>query len=391
MKFPLPAPAELIAALTTGSDPHAKALACQQLAIVGAPDAVPALAALLAEEHLSDYARSALESIADPAAGAALLNALPQLSGRRLAGAIDSLGVRRERAAVPALQKLAADPARGAVDEALAALGKIGNAEALATLLATLRALVLGTRIAAAHAALAAAERLLKQGNRAEGNRAVGVSLLEEVVAAELPDHLHAAAWGLLAKANCQRLFDGKTLDGWEGDLTWFRVAEGAVVAGSLTKAIPQNEFLCTRREFGDFELHIKVRLLDGKGNGGIQFRSKRVPNSREMAGYQADMATGYWGGLYDESRRATFLGTRAEPAVVAKVLKPTDWNDYVIRCEGPRVRLWLNGQLTTEFTEPDAAIPRTGAIGLQIHAGAPSEAWYKDIEIEELPSAKAK
>ena len=103
MKFPLPSPAELIAALTTGSDPHAKALACQQLAIVGGPEAVPALAALLADQHLSDYARSALESIADPAAGVALRDALAKLSGRCLAGVIDSLGVRRAAAAVPVL------------------------------------------------------------------------------------------------------------------------------------------------------------------------------------------------------------------------------------------------------------------------------------------------
>ena len=380
MKFPLPSPAELIAALTTGSDPHAKALACQQLAIVGGPEAVPALAALLADQHLSDYARSALESIADPAAGVALRDALAKLSGRCLAGVIDSLGVRREAAAVPELVKLDADPARGAVDEALAALGKIATPEALAALWANLRATAANTRIAAANASLVAAERLLK-----EGNRPAATSLLDQVIAAELPEQLRAAATALLAKARRVRLFDGKTLEGWEGDLTWFRVAEGAVVAGSLAKPIPQNEFLCSRREFGDFELRLKVRLVAGQGNGGIQFRSKRVPNSREMAGYQADMATGYWGGLYDESRRAKFLGTRAAEGVIAKILKPNDWNDYVIRCEGSRVRLWLNGQLTTEFTEPDPAIPRSGAIGLQIHGGPPSEAWYKDLEIEEL------
>ena len=134
--------------------------------------------------------------------------------------------------------------------------------------------------------------------------------------------------------------------------------------------------------------LRLKVRLVDGKGNGGIQFRSKRVPDSREMEGYQADVASDYWGALYDESRRRNFLGTRPDPALVAKVLKPADWNDYVIRCEGPRIRLWLNGQLTTDFTEADSAIPRTGNIGLQIHSGAPSEAWYKEIEIEELQVA---
>ena len=80
------------------------------------------------------------------------------------------------------------------------------------------------------------------------------------------------------------------------------------------------------------------------------------LPNSREMAGYQADMAAEYWGGLYDESRRDKFLG-KPDPAAVAKVLKPADWNDYVIRCEGPRIRLWLNGLLTVDFTETDPAM----------------------------------
>lgn len=380
MKFPLPSPAELIAVLTAGSDPHAKALACQQLAIVGGPDAIPTLAGLLADEKLSDYARSALESIPAPVAGAALRDSLAELSGRRLAGVIDSLGVRREIAAVPDLQTLAADLVRGSVDEALAALGKIATPAALDTLRSTLNAPATSHRIAAAHATLAAADRMLQ-----EGLRTAAAGLLDSVAAARLPEPLRAAANALLAKSRRVRLFDGRTFDGWEGDLTWFRVADGAVVAGSLTKEIPQNEFLCSRREFGDFELRLKVRLVAGKGNGGIQFRSRRVPNSREMAGYQADVATDYWGGLYDESRRRTFLGTRSDPAAIAKVLKPAAWNDYVIRCEGPRVRLWLNGRLTTEFTEPDSAIPRTGNLGLQIHAGPASEAWYKDLEIEEL------
>jgi hypothetical protein len=187
------------------------------------------------------------------------------------------------------------------------------------------------------------------------------------------------------------RLFDGMTLTGWEGDPTWFRIADGAIIAGRLDRPIPQNEFLCTTREFGDFELRLKVRLVAGQGNGGIQFRSQRVPNSREMAGYQADLADGYWGGLYDESRRAKFLGRRVEEAALKRVLKPGDWNDYVIRAEGPRVRLWLNGLLTTDFTETDAAIPRTGRIGVQIHGGPPAEAWYKDLEINELYRASAK
>jgi hypothetical protein len=48
-------------------------------------------------------------------------------------------------------------------------------------------------------------------------------------------------------------LFDGKTFTGWEGDLSIFRIENGEVVAGSLETPIPRNEFLCTRRQYGDF------------------------------------------------------------------------------------------------------------------------------------------
>ena len=179
-------------------------------------------------------------------------------------------------------------------------------------------------------------------------------------------------------------LFDGKTFDGWEGNLKSFRIADGAIVGGTLKNRIPRNEFLCTTREYSDFELRLKVKLTDGKGNAGIQIRSRRIPNHHEMIGYQADMAKGIWGALYDESRRRKVLA-RPDAKALAKVLKPDGWNDYVMRCEGRRIRFWLNGYQTVDYTEPDAGIPQTGLIGLQIHGGAPSEVWYKDITITVL------
>lgn len=181
------------------------------------------------------------------------------------------------------------------------------------------------------------------------------------------------------------KIFDGETFTGWEGDLTWFRIEDSAVVAGSLQKSIPQNEFLATKKDYSDFELRLKVKLVNGNGNAGVQFRSQRVTNSREMTGYQADVANGFWGGLYDESRRRNFLGTRLNEAETKAALNPDGWNDYVIRCEGPRIRIWLNGAQTIDYMETDPGVPLSGKIGLQIHEGGPSEAWYKDIELEEL------
>jgi len=180
-------------------------------------------------------------------------------------------------------------------------------------------------------------------------------------------------------------LFDGKSFDGWEGNLDAFRIQEGAIVGGSLEHRVPRNEFLCAEKEYDDFELRLKFKLLGDRANAGIQVRSRRVPKHHEMIGYQADLGNGCWGCLYDESRRRKMLATWPKPQR-SKIVKKNDWNDYVIRCRGRRIQLWINGHQTVDYTEPDAAIPQSGLIGLQIHGGPPSEAWYKDIRIKTLP-----
>jgi hypothetical protein len=191
---------------------------------------------------------------------------------------------------------------------------------------------------------------------------------------------------GLGEAAELVTLFDGKTLTGWEGNKKSFRIEQGAIVAGSLKEKIPRNEFLCTQKTYTNFILTLEVKLLGGpKANAGIQIRTKRIPNHHEVIGYQADMGQGWWGSLYDESRRRTMLA-RADAAVIKKALKPGDWNRYKIHCEGRRIRLYINGQLTVDYTEPDPKIPLAGVIALQIHGGPPSEAWYRKITLTELP-----
>jgi len=180
-------------------------------------------------------------------------------------------------------------------------------------------------------------------------------------------------------------IFDGKTFAGWEGNLAIFRVEGGAIVGGSMTDKIARNEFLCTTKTYGDFELRLKFKLLGGdSANAGVQFRTKRIPNNHEVSGYQADMGAGWWGGLYDESRRnKTLIGP--DPEKMKQVVKPTEWNEYVIRAEGTHIRLWINGVQTVDYVEPDASIEPRGVICPQIHAGPPSEAWYKDITVVDL------
>lgn len=189
------------------------------------------------------------------------------------------------------------------------------------------------------------------------------------------------------------KLFDGKTFTGWEGNTeSVWRIEEGALTAGSLNKKQEKNDFLATTKEYSDFELTIKWRLQGTEGfvNGGIQFRTKRIPNHHEVSGYQADLGAGFDGALYDESRRNKILAKPTEE-VLAKALKPLgEWNEYRIRAEGPRIQLWLNGVQTVDFTEEDPKIEKTGIIAVQIHGNATSIVQYKDIEIVELQNAPA-
>jgi hypothetical protein len=192
----------------------------------------------------------------------------------------------------------------------------------------------------------------------------------------------------VLAADEAKPLFDGKTLAGWEGNEKVFRVQDGAIVAGSLKEPLPRNEFLCSTKEYGNFELRIKAKLVGEGDNAGIQFRSKRVPNHHEVSGYQCDMGTvpgrNVWGALYDESRRNKML-VEVDQAKIKDAFKKGDWNEFVIRCEGPHIQIWLNGLQTIDYQEKDEKIARSGVIGLQVHGGKPAEAWYKDITIKEL------
>ncbi len=197
-----------------------------------------------------------------------------------------------------------------------------------------------------------------------------------------------APAFG--ADAKPVALFDGKTLAGWEGDEKTWKVEDGAITGGSLDTVVPRNEFLCTTKTYENFELKVTFKLTGdkAKANAGVQFRTKRIPKHHEVSGYQADAGQDYWGALYDESRRNKVLAKPAKE-VVEKLVKHDDWNEYVIRCEGPRIRLWLNGTLTVDYTEEDETVETSGIIGLQIHGGAKAKAQYKNITVEELPAKK--
>lgn len=184
-------------------------------------------------------------------------------------------------------------------------------------------------------------------------------------------------------------VFDGDSLTGWSGDKTIFRVQDGAIVAGTLDAKVARNEFLTLAKDYADFELRLSARIIGNDGNAGVQIRSRRIPDHHEMIGYQVDMGKSWgkmwWGKLYDESRRRKVLAAPDDEAALATLAKVDDWNDLRVRCEGKRIRIWLNGTLTVDYTEPQDDIELNGLIGVQIHGGPPSEAWYKNIRIQEL------
>lgn len=187
-------------------------------------------------------------------------------------------------------------------------------------------------------------------------------------------------------KAQPRALFDGKTLTGWEGDAQVWRAGDGAIIGGSLDRHQPRNDFLVTTDSFADFELSFEVRLRGtGFVNSGLQFRSERIPNNHEMRGYQADIGPGWWGKLYDESRRNRVIADLPAPL---KSVKEGEWNRYRILARGARIRAWVNDEPAFDFTEPQAGIPRAGRIGLQLHGGGKAQVEFRNLILTPLAAA---
>jgi putative membrane-bound dehydrogenase-like protein len=187
-------------------------------------------------------------------------------------------------------------------------------------------------------------------------------------------------------------LFDGKTLDGWDGDPKMWWVEDGAITGGSRTEKITANYFIATKRSFQNFELRLKIKCsgdpATGMINSGIQIRSVRVPGGHHMSGYQVDCGAGWFGKIYDEFRRNRVIWspTPDQQAALDKVVDVFGWNEYRIRAEGPRIRTWINGVLCIDYTETDKNIALDGQIAPQVHSGGVALVQFKDVTIEELP-----
>ncbi len=173
-------------------------------------------------------------------------------------------------------------------------------------------------------------------------------------------------------------------LEGWQEDTPRLWTVRDGVITGRHT-GLKYNDFLRTRRHYHDFILKLEFKLTNNTGNSGIQFRSKPVPGSHEVSGYQADIGADYWGALYDESRRNRVL-VKPDPLMLEKTDRK-GWNTYVITAHGNHITLELNGVRTVNYIEEEPGIERDGFIALQVHSGPGIEVQFRNIQIAELPA----
>ena len=177
---------EHIAVLESDAPLSEKARSCEELARVGGRDAVAPLAKLLGDPRLGDYARLTLQFIADDSVDEVFREALRELEGRLLIGVINSIGIRGDVEAVPALQRLVRDEESLA---AVAALGQIGNEEAVETILHQLSSSSGDLRAVAGDACLVVAEEWIDQGRTKEAR-----DLYDRIRKADVPDPIRSAA-----------------------------------------------------------------------------------------------------------------------------------------------------------------------------------------------------
>ncbi len=193
--------------------------------------------------------------------------------------------------------------------------------------------------------------------------------------AAEGPNTLTAAEQA----EGYRLLFDGKTLDGWDGDPEVWSVRDGLIVGSTENKTLEANTFLVHQDTFGDFTLLADIKLRNH--NSGIQFRSERQPDW-VVTGYQADAAAGnWWGSLYGEKTGRGVIQNGWE-GKGETVVKPGDWNQVEITCKGDHITIKLNG-LTTVDLDDDMA--KEGVLALQVHRGDPMEVYFRNLKIKTL------
>ena len=180
------------------------------------------------------------------------------------------------------------------------------------------------------------------------------------------------------AQDGFQPLFNGKNLDGWDGDPRMWSVRDGMIVGHTEGVTMTDNSFLISKQPYKNFILRAEMKLRNH--NSGIQFRSDALANW-VVRGYQADAAQdNYWGNIYEEKGRGTLVDGWKGKA--EKVVKLQDWNDYEILCDGDHIKLTLNGTVTADLHD---SARLEGIIAFQLHQGPPMEVYFRNVRIKIL------
>jgi hypothetical protein len=218
--------------------------------------------------------------------------------------------------------------------------------------------------------------------------------------------------------ADMLSLFDGKDLDGWDGDPRLWSVKDG-VIHGETTLEQPTagNTFLIwTGGEVADFDLRLSFRCT-ATNNSGVQYRSRHITDSPtknkwQVRGYQHELRNeetfpNVSGFIYDEGggpngraricqagEQATWEAEGGKKVATSlidqesfkELMKVDDWNDIVIRAEGKHIRHYLNGRLILDFTDNDPTRSLSkGVVALQLHQGKPMWAEFRNIRLKSL------
>lgn len=194
-------------------------------------------------------------------------------------------------------------------------------------------------------------------------------------------------------------LFDGKSLDGWiqKNGTATYRVEDGTIV-GQTTPGSP-NSFLCSEKDYGDFELEFEVKLMNNELNSGVQIRSTTAePEDGAEFGrvngpqveIEASGAEGTQSGLIYGEACGGWMSENAEERKYT-AFKDGEWNSYRIVAQGPRIQTWINGEPIEDLVDEEKfqSHPK-GFIGLQVHGvgdKGPFEVAWRNIRVKELGS----
>lgn len=243
------------------------------------------------------------------------------------------------------------------------------------------------------------------------GSIRIGVALLLPLAAAAAcareappPDGPVAAAAAAATEPPGEPLFDGATLAGWSGDLSWWSVEDGCIVGRSTAEhPLERSTYLFWEGEAQDFVLDFDYRIAGG--NSGIQYRSVRLPDG-DVAGYQADIEDGpnYSGILYESGGRGIVAqrgerltlahdGARAAGETLGSAeelqarVRAGEWNHYRVTARGTRLTHEINGAIMVEVVDEENGRARArGTFALQLHQGPPMEVRFRDLRLRRLP-----